>query len=160
MASTIRRLEQMLRVWEDTFFIFWASAKAMLGLGLEPPVPLAGPLVHAPEFRGYLLDRTGGEFDTTRFIGPPEVYRLLQVTAGSPLTLLPQFLWGWNRNSRRVFHVSADLQVLLGHTTLKEFNGQMFIGRSIPLLSRSKHQSLTPAAMLMTACCSAKSEIS
>lgn len=119
MVSTVRRLEQMLQVWEDTFFIFWASAKALVGLGQPAPVPLAGPVVHAPEFRKHLLDREASEFDTQRFIGPPELYRLIQGTAGSSLTVLPQFLKGWTQHSRRVFHVSPDLQVLLGHTTLK-----------------------------------------
>jgi hypothetical protein len=118
MASTVRRLEQMLVMWEDTFFLMYALAKSQLAQGIPLMIPLAGPVVHAPEFRKYLLDRTVADFDKARFIGPPEVYNVIRMNSGSAMLHHPMFLKAWSQNSRRVYHLTADLQVLLGHTSL------------------------------------------
>ena len=119
MAVNVRSLEQALRVWEQVNYLI--SLRIQMRQLLDPPSPLpfAGPIVHAPEFRKYLLDRSTVCFDVERFIGPSELQSFQEKNSGVAFVYLPICLKSWSQNSRRVYQLSPDLQVMLGYTSLK-----------------------------------------
>lgn len=121
MRSLVERLEQALHMWEDHNFLMNGFSCIDTGLGQHPVVPLAGPIIHWHEFRRYLLSLLTNpllDFDRERFIGPPEVAKFL-ATEGKFSLFLPEALAAWTRHSRRVFHVTSDLQMLLDATSLE-----------------------------------------
>ena len=118
MATVVHRLEQALRAYED--WCYEQSITKKIALMLDPSAePLTGALLHWQDLRGYLLnyastfnnvDPSESGFDVGRFLKPlREVARYVQV---------PVLLAAWNASSRRVFHLSDELQLLLSATAL------------------------------------------
>lgn len=130
MAGTVERLEQTLCAWEDMWFSWNASVQTQAGLegmissSKESP-PFDGPLGNFYKFRKYLktvneLDDIR-QFDRFRFLGDGSTQAMLHDIAKQmnySLSTFPVALASWTMHSRRVFHISADLQVLLNSTML------------------------------------------
>lgn len=105
------RLEQGLSQWEQLCFILGLDARITQGLG-SPTFPLVDPLLHYERLRKTLLGGyTGGRFDMSMFT-PPEP---LEEYFGS-VCFLPHALMSWTFHSRRVFHLSDEIQVQLANT--------------------------------------------
>ena len=127
MAGTVERLEQVLCNWEDKWFVLNTIAQILAN---EPnltcdrfDIPMVGPVVNFYRFRKYLREfmaaKNMKEFDEERFIG----WRYLglgQILKDFNYSLLtfPKAIASWTLHSRRAFHLSADLQVLLNSTIL------------------------------------------
>jgi hypothetical protein len=114
----IDRLNQILRVWEDACFLARAGGTAQSELGLEPLVPLDGPIIHFNELRPHMLRALNVDFDEERFIGLPINQKKFQDYLNLLYTV-PVNLFLWNKHSRRVFHIEEELQVLLDATSLE-----------------------------------------
>lgn len=114
-GELVRRLEQALRVWEDSCFvarsIILHTKIHKLDFGLE------GPIANSATFRDYLLKEKGKIFDFNRFIGGPEVQKYL-----GDIGDLPMGLFIWTNSSRRVFHLSSEIQTLFSATSLEGIN--------------------------------------
>ena len=116
--TTVHRLEQALCLWEEMCLTMNVGARLLMALGQSSKVPLTGPVVHWQEFRHYLLEALKHDtFDHEHFIGDEQVTRITKLS-GSFLAYLPQALASWTRSSRRVYHVSEELQHLLHVTSL------------------------------------------
>lgn len=135
--APINRLEQLLRQWEDRCYMSSLSAR----FAQNTKIPLAGPLVHWRDLRGYLLNfRRGDKFDYERFCGPLELQNFLFPDSNVPLEML-----AWTLESRRVYSVSEDLQLLLEGTELGKFKvsdipwpfDSFMITLATPLVSRN-----------------------
>lgn len=112
MHASNNRIEQSLREWEDVCFMVGLGVK-MSAVGVDG-LTFEGPLKHWAGLRKYLLTYKRGEFfDHERFLGPTGVQRQLM-----PIQLLPLALTSWTTSSRRIFHLSSDLQALLEGTSL------------------------------------------
>jgi len=107
------RLDKLLRFWEDTCFIHAINSKVRLMTGKEIDFPLAGPLLHAHEFRRYVLEYKGKNFDFLRFCG---IYQNLEKFGA--IMSVPMSILGWNHHSRRIFHLPSDMQTILDATSL------------------------------------------
>lgn len=114
-TKSVHRLEQALGLWEETCMSF----SVLANISPEQGVVLEGPFVHWPKFRRYLLDTLNStDFDFDRFLGNERTMSALKLS-GSTIAHLPQALASWTRHSRRVFHVSEELQHLLLMTSLE-----------------------------------------
>ncbi len=118
MPYPIVRLEQMLHLWEDWYFLLRATGLLERGVGKPPGFPFAGPVIHAREFRQYLLGYRGEPFDHERFIGPSEIVDIVTSTGDNSFVAFPPALASWTAHSRRAFLVTEELQVLLDNTSL------------------------------------------
>lgn len=108
----VERLEQGLSQWEQLCFILGLDARITQGLG-RPIFPLVDPLLNYKRLRRTLLrSYSGGRIDMSKFI-PPES---LQEYFGS-VYFLPVALLSWTFHSRRVFHLSDEIQVQLANTS-------------------------------------------
>lgn len=118
MSKNLMRLDALLRMWEDRCFMSSLGVRMALAGNRPPPCPLEGPLVHWRELRSYVLGyRAEQPFDKERFLGSAETQKFLY-----PDALLPIELAAWSSSSRRVFHMSSDLQLLLEATDLGDFS--------------------------------------
>lgn len=112
MKHPVVRLEQGLSQWEQLCFILGLDARITQGLG-KPIFPLVEPLLYYERLRRTLLrSYTGGRININMFI-PPES---LQEYFGS-VCFLPYALMSWTVHSRRVFHLSDEIQVQLANTS-------------------------------------------
>jgi hypothetical protein len=127
-------LEQVLCAWEDTWFSFNAGLQIEAGLtGLisssNQSKPIEGPLGSYHRFRNYLKTNMLSDirqFDRKTFLGDglvlPRTYSGLYQSIikhfNYSLHTFPVALASWTMHSRRVFHIAADLQVLLNSTML------------------------------------------
>jgi hypothetical protein len=118
MGKKMLQIEAALHLWEDLCLL---KNKRLSIWALEhqdiPRDMPHGPAVHAPEFRKHLLENGAkGDLDCERFVDWEEF--------GSDMfgdtLFLPIHLFAWNRYSRRVFHLSSELQLLLSATSLKD----------------------------------------
>src|SRR3989344_2770685 len=116
----VRRLEQLLRYWEDRCFILKQILIQYAGTQNQQQLPELGPLDHAPTFRRHLLESLDVPFDADRFRGSTAIYRALLDYAGSTVANAPGALFAWTKHSRRVYQMSAELEQLLLVTSLKE----------------------------------------
>lgn len=144
MISTVERLEQVLCAWEDHWFGCNAAVQIKAGLmgritsSAQSP-NFDGPLGNFYKFRNYLKslsDMTDiRKFDRTRFLGDgsrnPGLAFFVKKTNYS-LHTFPVALASWTISSRRIFHIAADLQVLLNSTSL---DGVLWRDVSIPFKS-------------------------
>lgn len=117
-TKTVHRLEQALCLWEEMCMTMNVGARMLVALGRKTEIPLTGPVVHWREFRRYLLHALEHDsFDESRFVGNVGVQHLTRLS-GSFLVYLPLAIWSWTRSSRRVYHLSEELQHLLHITSL------------------------------------------
>ncbi|MBI4087276.1 MAG: hypothetical protein HY434_00390 [Candidatus Liptonbacteria bacterium] len=120
MKNQAERLEQALRLWEDSCFLFGKCAELdRLGVKiLEEGIPALNPFFHWHEFRDYLLSDQSRVFNSGRFEATDESGERVLMEHLSAYTCLPLALWCWNKHSRRIFRVSEELQTLLNLTSL------------------------------------------
>lgn len=113
-------LEQMLQRWEDYYYLQSLLARhprlceQALGFQIRPH-PFAE---HWQHLRSYLLDacRKDEPFDHARFLGASTLPESFERQRGS-FNRLPLLYWLWSRHSRRIFHPSDDLTLLLAQTS-------------------------------------------
>lgn len=119
MEKRIARLDQALHVWEDLCLLKNKQLNMIAARYNDvPPADLfCGPIVHAPDFRNYLI-RSGvqGYLNCDLFADWGEMMLLGLKDIGS----LPVHLFAWSKSSRRVFHLSRDFQTLLSATSLDD----------------------------------------
>ena len=119
MQKTIYRLEQALSYWEDFCFGLSTAYQLSMCRGESPASGLKGLLVNYQDLRKSMLDvfssNDGTEF-VDKFLFPKEAYPLSNDTQAM---YFPYSLLAWSKNSRRVFNLSRDLQVLLDATSLE-----------------------------------------
>ena len=117
MATTIRRLEQALQLWERHFYGINCVSRLETMFGQTPNVPIFGPVEHWKRLRAYLLRSMDDEFGVELFNTEriPEVEKHTVVF----LQMLPWALALWTRNSRRVYHLNAEIQKLILLTSLE-----------------------------------------
>lgn len=120
MLKSVKRLDQALCLWESRCYVSGTAARVAREPGVEAhyeQLPIAGPLVHAPSFRKYLLEsfQSNGPFDENKYLGYRRILNALSATGD-----FPWFLWQWNKVSRRVYQITQELQLLLGVTSLDE----------------------------------------
>ena len=128
MKSQVTRLEQALMMWEEFMWCGSVMRRAADKMGvqilLEDALPAEGPYVHFRELRRHLLTiRNFDEFDTERFEvlleAKAKYSRDHERSDHAPIELLAGRLAAWTTSSRRVYRIDADLQALLGATSLK-----------------------------------------
>lgn len=111
----VARLEQGLRLWEDLCFLMKTYSDSLPYFGFKKPLNTnAGPLLYASELRNHLMRSIDNYFDYSRFTGSIEMWGQL-MHVGS----LPQDLFSWCRNSRRIFQIPTNLQTILSATSLE-----------------------------------------
>lgn len=111
--KTIHRLDRGLRLWEDTCLFASVEARRSQLAGERPPtLPFTGPFRYWQEFRNSLIRNE--DFSRAKFTGDK---KLFHSTLGWTWSL-PLHLWSWTHNSRRVFHITKELQLLLEATSL------------------------------------------
>jgi hypothetical protein len=124
MAKIIDSLECSLQIWEDLCLLIQLFSKFQQKQGLKPDYPLQGPFVHYAEFRNYL--KSAGitpDFETVikKFTEP---YQKNKSPALGDLAQLAFELALWSSNSRRVYHLTSDIQLLLSATAIKNITWQ------------------------------------
>lgn len=145
MATTrilVERLEQMLNLWED-FHFFLEVCKSLVAQGADlTPKYYAGAIEYAESLRGALLRIVSGRESIETIRGR---YVKAGLIEGYPeLAILPIGLIFWTVYSRRVFHVSNDVQLLLNTTSLERVRWgdvsrpfpAFFISLAIPLTDK------------------------
>ena len=115
MKYLVRRLDQALRLWEDTCYMtnrLGTLERYLVAMGQKvdgEPVSFEGAVGNWNNFRGDLL--RGADFN--------EVHDKYCIGAAlGPLHSLPLGLGEWSRTSRRVFHLTEELLTLLSLTSL------------------------------------------
>lgn len=111
--SQALRLEQALRFWEDACFRIRKYIPLLRARNHVVPCSAQGPVVNFPRFRKYLIENQERHFDTDSFLNPRNVVEYLAEVAW-----IPAGIFGWNFDSRRIFHLTHDLQTLLSATRL------------------------------------------
>jgi len=117
MSHPMNRLEELLRIWENTFFVDSVLTREGLLTQDKVVVPHTGPLKHWRSLRAHLLEVGGGAvYDQERFsLSDPLLKKVYSEHAS-----FPHFLAEWTRSSRRVFHLTEELQALLLAMSLGE----------------------------------------
>jgi hypothetical protein len=114
----IERLEQQLQVFEQFLWACNLHAIAAQKVGMTPIVPYAGPVIYRDEFRDHLLKiRTMADYDLQRFAFTDKQRKDMWPVFSN----FERFGFGlacWTIHSRRVYHVSEDLQAMLAATSL------------------------------------------
>ncbi len=124
MAKIIDSLECSLQIWEDLCLLIQLLSKFQQKQGLKPDYPLQGPFVHYAEFRNNLKSAgINPDFETIikKFTEP---YRSDKSPALGDLAQLAFELALWSSSSRRVYHLTSDIQLLLNATTIKNITWQ------------------------------------
>jgi len=119
MSNGINHLEGALSVWEDCCYLM-----DLLNRGYAATLPptagfrslvRVGATANFSKFRQHLLGSLDAEFDLKTFgeysIPNPDAFPDLQSIAR-----IPPALFGWCRNSRRIFNLSQDLYLVLACT--------------------------------------------
>ena len=119
MPERIAKLEAALRFWEDYFLVMQGQNCVTPEYDWKEFQRLAhdGPAKHSGSFRKYLLGYRSGPFDFEKFtIGYDSEGAMLAGT----MDFLPYALAMWTSKSRRVYHLSHDLQTLLMNTSMDD----------------------------------------
>jgi len=115
MLYPVQRLEQALKLWEDVCSSTRQNMFSGYRIREQPECLNTGPISNAPTFRQYLIEDRSSQFDYNRFWGPEMVQPALGQLVSFPLAL-----WSWTRCSRRVFHLTHEIQVLLDYSDLDD----------------------------------------
>lgn len=122
MKRQFDRLEQALRLWEDSCYLldFCNRINRLTGQpATYQDIPQAD---HWGEFRDYLLHLNRNlPFDHRRFLGESEERGVSVLEAWY---FLPFLLGTWTSCSRRVYHLDSDLQTLLSLTSVDDVKWQ------------------------------------
>ncbi|MBD3359540.1 MAG: hypothetical protein GF365_02430 [Candidatus Buchananbacteria bacterium] len=124
MVKIIDSLECSLQIWENLCLLIQLFSKFQQKQGLKPDYPLQGPFVHYAEFRNYLKSvGVNPDFETVikKFTEP---YREDKSPALGDLAQLAFELALWSSSSRRVYHLTSNMQLLLNATTTKNITWQ------------------------------------
>ncbi|HEX7651774.1 MAG TPA: hypothetical protein VF439_03610 [Candidatus Paceibacterota bacterium] len=114
----IERLEQQFQVWEELMWAYGTHCVIEASSDQTTFVPYNGPAIHYSEFRRHLLEiKSVAELDMGRFTFHSFTDEQQKNFVAWP-TLFMFSVASWTTNSRRVFHVSLDLQAVLGATSL------------------------------------------
>lgn len=116
MGKRIEQLENLIRLWEDQQFLT-KMLYTVEGLSRTPPVEVgfSGPTANFEGLRNHIVKNAqSGNFDYRKFVNSEEKIDVLS----SRGLVIPPALFSWNRYSRRVFHITRDLQTLLSATSL------------------------------------------
>ena len=119
----VRRLDQAFALWEEAMWGFNVLQKGVIardGQKADIIPPLVGPVVHYKDFRRHLLRLSSiDEFDYGRFN--------LRSAGGAPweegtlqFVMFPSQIAAWTCNSRRAYHLDADLQAILSAMKLDD----------------------------------------
>ncbi len=111
MRYQIARLECALRLWEEVCLIL-RTEDEIKRVGTSRPAQ-RGALVHAPDFRQYLLTSHGGRM--MRRFELPETEEVL----GCFVEAVPEHVLSWTTHSRRVCSLSASRQRQLARLPLE-----------------------------------------
>lgn len=124
MSQIVESLEKSLCIWEDLCLLVNLLTKFQLAERLKPDYQLNGPFVHYHEFRQFLL-KCGREFDNLKF-GQYflEEYKPDKPPALGDLAHLALDLASWACNSRRVYHLTSEIQLLLNATSINNITWQ------------------------------------
>jgi hypothetical protein len=115
MKYLVRRLDQALRLWEDTCYMtnrLGTLERYLVAMGQKLDGELEsldGAITSWNDFRGDLLRGIDLTEAHNKYCSGPLV---------SPLHSFPVSLNEWSRNSRRVFHLTEELLTLLSLTSL------------------------------------------
>lgn len=119
----VTSLDHALKLWEDFHF----NAKMSVLLATQGLLDLSslGPTAHCDDFRQFLLEaREETEFDSVRFgTRKSHLDRLSKSNVKTATLVLNQHLqaqalYRWSRHSRRAFHLTDELVLLLRQTSL------------------------------------------
>lgn len=115
MVYIVDRLEKVLRAWEDYWFLLNVVNKIQAQRRDKPVCPKEKAMVNYGSFRKFLLGlrKDKKEIDVNRFQEPNH-----ESVRGQFLTSLASEMVGWCKDSRRVFHLTQELQILLDATSL------------------------------------------
>jgi hypothetical protein len=120
MTNPQHRLEQALCMWEAQNMMLSAAAHRYVYLHTGLSVPLEGPVVNWSNLRQHLLHTVSGTSPyTLKDFLPTEALVPFVYASGSTLNYLPSALASWN-SSRRIYHLTEQLQHLLQLTSLKD----------------------------------------
>ncbi len=118
MPHIIESLENALRLWEDNCFIINVLGRFENKLGRKATFDLQGPFINFGDLREYII-KSFNELD------PDDFYRkFIEIRKpNKPFMLgdladLPFELCLWAHNSRRVYHLKSDLQLMLNATSI------------------------------------------
>jgi len=117
MKNQITRLENALQMWEDRCWFYRKVNYFTQKTGqipIRPQCPRVGPVAHSDSLRKHLLQacNPNATFELERYCGVGELREFLIPQ------LLPYYLWQWTQCSRRIYHISAELQLFLRATAL------------------------------------------
>ncbi|MBL7058528.1 hypothetical protein ISS03_04270 [Patescibacteria group bacterium] len=118
-TELIKPVDGLLRSWEDLNLVANYLVRSHDKLRKPLPYRMEGPVKYWHELRSYLLYSHGSkDFDTERFVSKQKL------PMSGVLATLPYVLYKWMRESRRVFHLSDDLQNLLSAISLNNVEWQ------------------------------------
>jgi hypothetical protein len=106
------RLEQSLQLWEDMCFVRRINRIHARTQKVDPEKE--GRIIPGEELRRYLLTSYGKPFDTDRFIDRSE----LGTMNFGCVRHLPLALHTWINQSRRVYHLTGEMQTMFEATSL------------------------------------------
>lgn len=117
----MERLDQWLNLWEG-LYRFWevqeilAASVQKQKLASILATHASTPLQNWRFFRNYCLSYRGKDFDWERFVE----YEELEKEGKAGLAFLPPLIASWTAQSRRVFHLETELQMMFELTSLSE----------------------------------------
>ncbi len=116
--DTSRRLEQALALWENLNYYYRVVAERCIAVKQSHRFPMEEMYKNSDKLRKVLLgsysSNPSDRFDFSDFSGSTEKSMHLFGNLG----LLPLYLHHWTVSSRRVYHLSQNLQTLLRWTSL------------------------------------------
>jgi len=114
MAYLVERLEKCLRAWEDWWFLLGVMNDVMVADRRPPVYPNENAVLHWHQFRKRLLSLGQEQIDIERFL-PPKHKSFENSTLANFAVPLSQ----WCLNSRRIYNLTEELQVILDATSLE-----------------------------------------
>src|SRR3989344_844717 len=114
MAYLVERLEKCLRAWEDYWFLIEAANTILTATGKPLLCPNERAVVRWSSFRKKLLKARQQPFDLLNFLAPRDKKFDNNLLAGFALPISQ-----WCFNSRRVYHITEELQAVLNATSLE-----------------------------------------
>lgn len=137
MAFLVERMEKCLRAWEDLWFLIEAINTALSAMGKPRLSSNEGAVVNAPKFRKRLLKNRREKINLSDFIPPRDLSFPVEFFSKIPL-----FISSWCQHSRRLYHITKELQAVLNATSLEGVTWQD-VSFPFPAYSISLQQPVT-----------------